>query len=166
MRCFLLLFGILLVSCTGKSNDVKVKVHKVSVNKIDVKKTALDLFNKEIPMLKSGEMKGEIFDPEILIGDINNDGLKDAVVWYSLVPGAEGGNYHMKEGICAYVNTGRSVKKVSEYTVDDVFTMEAIENGKIKIIRYQYAEHDYPKFPSIEITKYLVLRNNKLEELK
>lgn len=148
-------------SCSKKENNVMNLKKQVAV-KIDVKAQALKLFNDEAAYIESKE-GGKIYDPKILLGDLNGDGLNDAVVWYSLQP-SDGGNYHISEGLCVYLYAHNSVLKNAEYKIDDLFTLESIFDGKIKLFVYQYGKDDMPNNPSIKIAKYLVLRGNKLEE--
>lgn len=163
MRPVVLSLIVVLFSCCKKENNVTDIKKQVPV-KIDVKAQALKLFNDEAAYIESKE-GGKIYDPKVLVGDLNRDGLNDAVVWYSLQP-SDGGNYHIKEGLCVYVATQNSVLNSAVYKMDDLFTLESIFDGKIKIFIYQYSKDDVPNNPSIKVSKYLILRDNKLEELK
>lgn len=163
MKTILLSLIVVFFSCNKKENNVN-DIKKQVPLKIDVKEQALKLFNKESSEIELKE-GGRIYDPKILVGDLNGDGLNDAVVWYSLQP-SDGGNYHISEGLCVYVSSHNSVLKSAVYKIDDLFTLESIIECKIKIFVYKYAKDDLPNNPSIKVSKYLILRQNKLEELK
>lgn len=134
---------------------------KVKVN-INPKKIAKQKFANYAPKIEKS--KGVIIqNQEIFVGDLNHDDLDDAVVWFTLSP-AEGGNTDAGQGLSVYINTGNDMKAIADYEPDYMFTVIKISKNRIKITKQEYAEGDYPKWPSIETVKYLMLSGNRVIE--
>jgi hypothetical protein len=128
--------------------------------KIDVKKETQKLF--DIYSLKIEKSNGARFEKrEIMTGDLNDDGLEDSLVFFILTP-EEGGNMIVGIEMAVYLNKGNRMEVVTSYNPEKTFKPIEIKNNKIHLIEYEYAEDDYPNYPSIENHKYLILRDNKL----
>lgn len=108
---------------------------------------------------------------KILIGDLNGDNLPDGVVDYSLEPTLEdngGGGNAVAEipGLIAFVNTGRGIIIADHSESFSLTSLKKINNGVIILEGLAYASDDPRCCPSIKTTTKVVLRNNKLIELK
>tara|TARA_R110002051_G_C8663577_1_gene489358 strand:+ start:118 stop:684 length:567 start_codon:yes stop_codon:yes gene_type:complete len=142
----------------------KRQTEEKNVVKIDVERETKKLFDQYAPKIEKTN-SAIISNSEILIGDLNDDGLDDSLVYFVLTP-AEGGNMLVGQEMAIYLNNGESMKVVAGYNPQNLFRPASIENNKIHIIEYEYAEDDYPNRPSIEVHKYFVLNGNKLLETK
>jgi len=113
---------------------------------------------------------------KIVLGDLNGDKLVDAVVDYGLEPTYEdngGGGNAISEipGLVVFLNTGKALT-IADHS--DGFggnfgsrnEINKINNGVIFLQGLDYADGDPRCCPSLKITTRLVLRNNKLTELK
>ncbi|WP_299825996.1 serine/threonine-protein kinase [uncultured Pontibacter sp.] len=107
---------------------------------------------------------------KILVGDLNGDGLQDGIVDYSLEPTFEdtgGGNaIGALPGLVAFINTGNKLT-IADHSEEFnyMYKISKINNGVIFLEGFEYAEDDARCCPSIEVTKKLVLRNDKLTSL-
>lgn len=114
----------------------------------------------------------------ILFGDLNGDGITDALIDYCIEATEEdrdagGGNalmflQCMEEGFAVYIKSGNEyilkADKGKDYFSDDGFAYNAdkIENGKILCSNISYADDDPRCCPSLKRTIYLVFQNNKI----
>ncbi|WP_067139002.1 hypothetical protein [Oceanivirga salmonicida] len=142
-------------------NYRKIKEIK-SIKELDIIKETQKLFDQYAPKIKKIN-DAEIGSTEIFVGDLNNDGLDDAIVFFVLNP-AGGGNLIVSTEMAVYLNKGNKMKVVAGYSPKTIFSPTEIKNNKIHIIEYEYAEGDNYHFPSIEKHKYLILKGNKLIE--
>jgi len=125
-------------------------------------------------------LDGRTAKMEILFGDLNGDGVKDAFIDWCIEAtdddrDAGGGNalmflQCMEEGFAVYIKTENeyviSADKGKSYFTDEGFSFEAekIENGKIICSNLSYADDDPRCCPSLIRTIYLVFKNNKIEK--
>jgi hypothetical protein len=121
---------------------------------------------------------GRTVKMEILFGDLNSDGVKDAFIdWCIEANDADrnvgGGNALMslaciEEGFSVYINTGNNYVLSAENGKDKFTegepncTVDSIENGKIICSILSYTDSDPRCCPSMKKTFYLVLKNNIL----
>lgn len=101
---------------------------------------------------------------KILIGDINEDGKKDAIARYEIVP--DMGNETIDQGIVFFINTGVSLKAVVDKK--DIWSgnIHSIENGYIYIEELKYRDDDPMCCPSIKKIRTFKYQNNKVYEIK
>ncbi|MEO8516696.1 MAG: hypothetical protein ABI426_08130 [Flavobacterium sp.] len=171
---FLLFVLILIASCNNNlqkekelNSEEKELDLKTTETKSDVKTTmdptkiADQKFNDYAPKIQKSK-GGIIANQEIFVGDLNNDDLNDAVIWFSVSP--EGGNATLCQGLSVYINTGNDMKVIAGYEPEYLFNVIKISNNKIKITKLEYADDDAPGWPSIENVKYLMLNGNHLIE--
>lgn len=141
-------------------NTEKQEIGKTPIKKIDVKKETQKLFDKYSSEIEKS--KGAVIaNSEFIIGDLNDDGLEDAIAFFILTP-AEGGNMIIGQEMIVYLNEGDKMKVVARYNPEKTFRPIEIKNNKIHIIEYEYAADDFPNRPSIEKHNYLILNGNKL----
>jgi hypothetical protein len=124
-------------------------------------------------------LDGRTAKMKILLGDLNNDGVKDAFVDWCIEATDEdrdagGGNALMflkcmEEGFSVYIKTGNEyvllADKGKSYFTDEGFSFDAakIEKGKIFCSNLSYADDDPRCCPSLKKTIYLVFKNSKIE---
>ena len=145
-----------------KEREQNLKINPTQNIKIDPKNIAQQKFNNYIPKIETSK-NAIVANNKIFIGDLNNDNLDDAVVWFLLTP-AEGGNMFVGEGMSVYINTGKDMKVVSGFEPNYMFKIIKISNNRIKIAKQDYAENDQTGWPSIETIKYLMLSGNDIIE--
>lgn len=112
----------------------------------------------------------------IKLGDLNGDNLIDAVIDYGLEPTLEdngGGGNAIGEiaGLIAYINTGQNLT-VADHSEEfggnfgSRNGLVKINNGVIFLEGMDYGDDDPRCCPSIKTTTKIVLRNNKLVQIK
>ncbi len=111
----------------------------------------------------------------VILGDLNGDKLIDGIVDYGLEPTYEdnGGGNSISEipGLIAFTNTGTNliVADHSENFGGNFGSrneLKKISNGIVFLEVLDYAEDDARCCPTLKTTTKLILRNNKLTELK
>lgn len=135
---------------------------KKPIKKFDVKKETQKLFDRNAPKLEKS--RGAIIgNSEFFVGDLNDDGLDDALVFIILNP-AEGGNMVVGREMIIYINKGKKMTAFTTYDSDKIFRPVEIKKNKIHLIEYEYTKGDSLSNPSIEKHKYLILNGKKLTE--
>lgn len=106
----------------------------------------------------------------IKLGDVDGDGLEDAVVDYSLQPTYEetgGGNSFWEiPGVVIYKNTGEFIERVYHSQEYGTGYLIGIENGKIQFKVSEYAEDDARCCPSIEKIENYKFENKQLVNVR
>ncbi|NLD47400.1 MAG: DUF5050 domain-containing protein [Clostridiaceae bacterium] len=101
----------------------------------------------------------------IIIGDLNNDGLNDAVVSLLYLGGGSGAF----DNIALYINSGDgSGFTTNSITLGDriVISDISIKEGKVIVAYYEHAQDQaFADNPRNLVTKTLVLNNNMLEDV-
>ncbi|MCX2678735.1 hypothetical protein OOZ15_02165 [Galbibacter sp. EGI 63066] len=166
MRKTLLLISSILIATACNENSKKEKSEKISqrtsTQTIDVKKETQKLFDSYAPEIEKSN--GYVIDnSKLLIGDLNDDGHEDALVFFVLTP-VGGGNMIMGTQMAVYLNRGDKMEVVAGYDPQKIFKPIEIMNNEIHLIEYEYANEDAPNRPSIENHKCLILNGNKLME--
>ena len=106
---------------------------------------------------------------KIVLGDLNGDGLTDAVVDYSLEATSEdtgGGGNAIGEisGLIAYTNTGKNIILADHTRAFGMNRLARIDNGIIILEGLTHGENDPRCCPSIKTTTRVVLKDKKLTE--
>ena len=106
---------------------------------------------------------------KIVLGDLNGDGLTDAVVDYSLEATSEdtgGGGNAIGEisGLVAYTNTGKNIILADHTRAFGMNRLARIDNGIIILEGLTHGENDPRCCPSIKTTTRVVLKDKKLTE--
>jgi hypothetical protein len=143
------------------------------------KKIVRDAFLKYLPDIADGRKLNSFWKTDdgngykILIGDLNGDNLFDGIVSYSLEPTLDdngGGGNAISEipGIVVFLNTGKNIT-IADHTEDFGGArneLKKISNGVIILEGLDYADDDARCCPTLKTQTKIVLRNNKLTELK
>jgi hypothetical protein len=129
---------------------------------IDAKAVAVRKFEAYSPKIVNSK-DAAIGASEAFTGDLNSDGMTDAVVFFVLTP-KEGGNMVLGQGLAVYINQGNDMKVVAGFEPDYSFRVEGINEGKLHIVRLDYAENNQLNRPSFETHKYFILNGRKLQE--
>ncbi len=135
------------------------------------------LKNKHLQYL-TPRLDGRTAKMNILFGDLNGDGFKDAFIDWCIEATDEdrdagGGNALMflkcmEEGFSVYIKIGNEyvlfADKGKDYFTDGGFSYDAdkIEYGKIFCSNISYADDDPRCCPSLKQTIYLVFKDNKI----
>lgn len=136
--------------------------------------------NKHIKYL-TPRLDGRTARINVLFGDLNGDGVKDAFIEWCIQANDEdrdagGGNALMsleciEEGFSVYIKEGNEyvlkADKGKEYFTEEGITYEAdkIEKGKVICSNMSYSDDDPRCCPSIKRTIYLIYKNNKIIQL-
>jgi hypothetical protein len=147
-----------------------------TITKAIVKKA----FLQYLPDISDGRKLNAYFKTEdgtgfkIVIGDLNGDGLNDAVVDYSLNPDSENneGGHAINEipGLVGFINTGKTLI-ITDHSASfggnfgSRNDLKKINNGVIILEGREYSENDPRCCPSLKTTTELVLRDGKLTKL-
>jgi hypothetical protein len=71
----------------------------------------------------------------------------------------------MGMGIVVYKNVNGYPKEITVFRPDFIFSVKEISDYKIHIIKSEYADGDYPSWPSIHThLHYIINSQNKLQE--
>ena len=136
----------------------------INAQTTDLKKKASMEFDKN--STKYEEKETTIASNDVFLGDLNGDGKKDAVVFYSLAP-KDGGNALMGMGVVVFLNNGGNLKEVTAFRPKFNFIVKEIANNKLHVIKQEYSKDDMPGFPSIETHLYYILNGqNQLQQSK
>ncbi|MBC7627867.1 hypothetical protein [Ferruginibacter sp.] len=144
-------------------------IDQFSVDKALVKK----IFLQYLPNISDGR---KLNSYTVDVGDLNGDNLIDAIVDYGLEPTSEdngGGGNAIGEisGLVAFTNTGNKLV-IADHSEEFGGNFGArnqlkeINNGVIFLEGLDYSEDDPRCCPSLKTTTKLILRNNKLTQLK
>ena len=151
------------------SHKTKIETSAFLIDQSVVKKSFLEY----LPNISGGR---KLINSVIKIGDLNGDGLIDGVVDYGLEPtwedNGEGGNAISElSGIIVFVNSGKALT-VADHSekfggnIGSRNELKKISNGVIFLEGLEYTEHDARCCPTLNATTKLVLRNNKIKEVK
>ncbi len=161
-------FLILGMACTSNTDNIRKQQYRKSLLNVD--EGAIEkVFREYLPKISDGR---NLNNRIIAIGDLNDDGLLDGIVDYSLEPTLEdngGGGNAVGEisGLIVIVNDNENltiVDDTGDYNVRS--DLKRIKNGVVLLEGLDYAEGDPRCCPSIKTTTKLVVRNNKLTEVK
>lgn len=109
--------------------------------------------------------KDKVFQTsQVKIGDLNNDKKNDAVVRYVL--GLNIGNAITGNGIVVFLNTGNSLKFLTDYQEKPDAILKSITNCTILLEILNFGPNDPTCCPSIKSNAKLKLENNILTEIK
>ena len=123
-------------------------------------KEALKLFNQYKPTIEKNN-EAIVDEPEVFIGDINNDKLEDCIIFF-VMTSKEGGNAIIRQDAAIYLNTGKKMRVVGGFNLDICYGLEKIQDNIIYINEYK-CEPPYDSF--IRKRKY-VFQNNKIVQKK
>ena len=155
MKMKIFTFKVILVLLIGNINAQTFTVTKNSANKALMSYLENNNISNE---------KDKVFQTsQLKIGDLNNDKKPDAVVRYILGP--KKGNVVTGSGIVVFINTGDSLKFVTNYQEEPNAVLKSIVNGIIFIEKLMYAQDDPRCCPSIKSKSGLMLIDNKLSEI-
>lgn len=156
-----------------QKKDTEIIVLRDSIAGFNLKSDVKNTFLEYLPNISDGRKLNNFI---IELGDLNGDGSTDGVVDYSLEPTWEdngGGGNAISEisGIIIFVNSGNSFT-IADHS--DEFggnfgsrnELKRINNGVIFLEGLDYKEEDPRCCPSLMTTTKLILRNNKITELK
>lgn len=105
---------------------------------------------------------------KIVVGDLNHDGVPDAVVLYTL-EGQNGGNNYIQY-LAAFVRKNGSLVHVADTPVGGKLRrdvdLSAISNNEVVLKTTAYAKRDPACCPTIKGSTKYVLVGNKLQEVK
>lgn len=147
---------------------------RFTITKAIVKKAFLEY----LPDISDGKKLNSYFETKdgtgfkIVIGDLNGDGLNDAVVDYSLDPANEGDGHAISEisGLVTFINSGKALV-ITDHSANfggnfgSRNDLKKINNGVIILEGKDYSENDPRCCPSVKTTTELVLRDGKLTKL-
>ena len=180
---------LLLAACQNKKGDEEPKTPNDSVNQEIIKPGDSELstsfvwnegivektFLEYLPSIagnrvlnrspQSPDGKGY----KIVLGDLNGDGLTDAVVAYSLeatLDDTGGGGNAIGEisGLLAYINTSKDIILADHSRAFAMSSLTKITDGTIILEGLIHGENDPRCCPSIKTTTRVVLKDNKLTE--
>ncbi len=108
----------------------------------------------------------ELDTRETHIADLTGDGLNDAVIWYVAFP--EGSPFSpVTNRLALFINENNVLKQYADFEPAYMFTVKSLNNNIINITKYDFAEGDDPRNPSIEIPVTLKLNGkNEFVEIK
>ena len=161
---------LLLVSCSNRNTQDHNASYQPTVN--EVKRIFMEKDFKRIAQGRDLNKKGGEKDSGItvLLGDLNDDGLTDAVLRYSIKPNWEdnmGGNAIGEiSGLNVYINTGSELKKTVSQQKFSSGEMLSIERGTILMQKLTYAADDPRCCPSQKEIIKLGLSGSELVKLK
>lgn len=158
---------------TLSEKETEIIVLRDSIAGFNLKSDVKNTFLEYLPNISGGRKLNNFI---IELGDLNGDGSTDGVVDYSLEPTWEdngGGGNAISEisGIIIFVNSGNAFT-IADHS--DEFggnfgsrnELKRINNGVIFLEGLDYKEEDPRCCPSLMTTTKLILRNNKITELK
>lgn len=158
---------------TLSEKETEIIVLRDSIAGFNLKSDVKNTFLEYLPNISVGRKLNNFI---IELGDLNGDGSTDGVVDYSLEPTWEdngGGGNAISEisGIIIFVNSGNAFT-IADHS--DEFggnfgsrnELKRINNGVIFLEGLDYKEEDPRCCPSLMTTTKLILRNNKITELK
>lgn len=158
---------------TLSEKETEIIVLRDSIAGFNQKSDVKNRFLEYLPNISGGRKLNNFI---IELGDLNGDGSTDGVVDYSLEPTWEdngGGGNAISEisGIIIFVNSGNAFT-IADHS--DEFggnfgsrnELKRINNGVIFLEGLDYKEEDPRCCPSLMTTTKLILRNNKITELK
>jgi hypothetical protein len=139
----------------------------VGTAKIPYSPTKSDV--KELFISKSTDLDGDDYSVEkdelkIDLGDLNNDGLSDAIVDFSFYSNT-GGNANLGGGFMVFINDGEKITYKSWMETSNLKLDYVDEHGKIKATRMEYGENDPRCCPSISTSVDFKYENGKLIEI-
>ncbi|UUV21745.1 hypothetical protein [Paenimyroides aestuarii] len=160
-------YCLLLCGCMGKSAKKEtansLRKDTDSVQKIISAEEAVQLamkkFDAYLPTILS-ENPDTGIDLQIPnVGDFTGDGVEDVAIYFNLVP-KDGGNAIISQGLSLYQNTGENLKIIAGYEPDYLFAFDTIRDGKIHVVKLEYAETDGHCCPSIKTPHILTIKAN------
>lgn len=139
----------------------------VSTAKIPYSPTKSEV--KELFISKSTDLNGDDYSVEreevkIDIGDLNDDGLTDAIVDFSFYS-TTGGNANLGGGFMVFINDGEKIAYKSWMETSNIKLDYIDENGRVRAIRMEYGENDPRCCPSISTSVEFKYKNGKLIEI-
>jgi hypothetical protein len=135
--------------------DVYQALKNTNDNTPEIEKQVKQMFADYVPILLKSKGKGsKMSSVEVYLGDLNNDGMEDAVVLFSYRYG--GASFHNEE-FAVYLNVNGKPKVVAGFEPEYRMNVLGIENGLINIIEFDWDNDDGNCCPSIEIPKKLKL---------
>ncbi|MGY5351138.1 hypothetical protein ACXGQW_00955 [Wenyingzhuangia sp. IMCC45533] len=125
----------------------------------NIKKQALTMFDNYSPKIeKSHNLK--IHHRKVIIGDLNNDNLNDAIVVFGLAE-ADANSFLFKQA-AVYINYNGKLKVVSGFEPEYCFEFDKIYKGVIYVKELEACILPWPK--TINIHKY-ILENKQLKKV-
>ena len=152
MRCQIFLIAI--------TNILMLSPQVLAQKNFFPKAESLKLFNKYAPVIEK-EYKGILDEPNIIVGDINGDGLYDCIIDFVLTP-KEGGNIIVAHGAAIYINTGLEMKVVGAFPEGNFcYNIDYIRDQVIYVKEHECAP-PYSKIIKQRKFRYL---NGKVREI-
>jgi hypothetical protein len=164
----IILFSLHILSCSKKEEQKKEDIYlpdtvktiydSVTTNNTS-KVSALDVKKKFNEIKKKYENELDVIEnTEVRFVDLNNDGIEEALIYYSLV--AKGGNAMTGSGIILYKINGNKLEFLLDYNLDGA-VVKSIKDGQLNCVKYEYAAGDPGCCPSKKKPFKLKLENNK-----
>lgn len=129
--------------------------------KFDPEKSAKYYFDTNISQKIKERLNAGINNVNVKVGDVDNDGKKDVVIYYYLTP-LEGGNMSLGHYLIIFKNYGSKVEPVCYFEPEFSFNLVGIKDNKIEIIRY--IDNEFDKFNPLKINEKYVLYYNELKK--
>ncbi len=99
---------------------------------------ALRLFNQYKPTIEASN-DARVDDPQVLTGDLNADGVADAIVFFAMTP-ADGGNAIVGRDAAVYLRGPSGLKVVGSFpAVDACWAPDAIRGSVVYATLYECA---------------------------
>ena len=172
----ILFISILFNSCSKKQEQTQNEPPKTdtvssqnqtagadtSSKKLDgLKITKKDVQRKFNEIKMSFDKKDETLgNNEIFIGDMNGDGINDALVYYVIVP--KGGNITLKSGVVVYLADSVKLNQLLQYDFPYTAYVDKIKDNLIYCIRTEFRPTDPACCPSVKKPFKMKLEDNKL----
>jgi len=165
---FFFLIGLFFFSCSKKEEqkkDIDRNIDTVGsgadsiyVNKTS-KVTSTDVRKKFNEVKKKYESELDVIgNTEVRFVDFNNDGIEEALLYYTLV--AKGGNAMTGSGILLYKIADNRLEYILDYNLDGA-VIKSIKDGQLNCVKYEYASGDPNCCPSKKKPFKLKFENSK-----
>lgn len=97
---------------------------------------------------------------DVKIGDINGDGLDDALVYYVIAP--KDGNITLRTGVVIYINDKEKLNLLLQYDFPYVAYVDKIKDNLLYCVRTEFRPTDPACCPSIKKPFKMKLKDDKL----
>ncbi len=153
-----------LIDTSSSTDDIEVvKIVTPETPYVPTKLEVKKLFASVSSDLDEEDYSVEKDEVKIDLGDLNNDGLLDAVVDFYFYSN-DGGNANLGGGLMVFVNNGETISYSCWMETNNTKLDYINESGLIKAIKMEYAEDDPRCCPSISTSVDYRFQNDELVE--